>query len=305
MRQRIEAVRDLHFPYTVLESTIRHQRVAVPLMTCGIGWAERNGALECGEYLRVALAILKCLPQRGVGLAERRRQRDGPSCGGLRQRQNGIGGDAGHTVLAGHGERIAVGQPRPCPRVVGVGGDRSLEGCRRFDHPRSGAQVPVIATQQVRLVRGHVDGATDIARRVGDGGQCETHGRDDRSRHFVLHGEDVGGGTIETLRPEAGVVGDAYGAGRDAQLITRALDAAGEHRRYAKQSADRLQVILLVAHGERRGARGHAEAGHLRQRVDKRFGHAIAQVRARPVGAEVGEGEYGDGGGRLGAGEAA
>ena len=55
-----------------------------------------------------------------------------------------------------------------------------------------------------------------------------------------------------------------------------------------------VQVLVVTATGERRGAAGDAQAGHLCEGVEDLFGEAVGEVALVVRGAQVGEGKDGD-----------
>jgi hypothetical protein len=84
--------------------------------------------------------------------------------------------------------------------------------------------------------------------------------------------------------------------GGDAQPVTSLADAAAEDGLDLELLADLAHVGARLTDLERRGARRHAQTLDLDQQVDDLLGDPLAEVVLVLLGAEVGEGEHGDGG---------
>ena len=127
--------------------------------------------------------------------------------------------------------------------------------------------------------------------------QLELERRDHRLGDLVLHREDVGEIAVELVRPEMRSTCRLDQLGGDAHPRAGLAHAALEQIRGAELLPDGAQVFVLPLEGERRGAADHPQAVHLRQRVEDLLGDAVGEVFLLLVGAEVDEGEHGDGGG--------
>ena len=81
---------------------------------------------------------------------------------------------------------------------------------------------------------------------------------------------------------------------RHTDAAAGAAHAALEHVRHAERAGNPADVLVLPFERERRRARDHLEAGHLRERVDDLFRETVAEILVVGIPAHVGEREHGD-----------
>src|SRR4051812_8180383 len=109
----------------------------------------------------------------------------------------------------------------------------------------------------------------------------------DRSRDFVLHGEDVRGIPVERLRPKVRAGTRPHQLRADAQPVTRALHAPLEYRGDAELPGDLSGVDVLAAEREGRCSGRDVEASHATQIANERFCYPVPEVLTGALAREI------------------
>ena len=155
--------------------------------------------------------------------------------------------------------------------------------------------MEILLAEQVLRVRLGSGPALFRGRRVQE---LHLQRRDDGPRDLVLHREDVGDLPVVGLRPEVVTVAGVHELGGDADLIAGLADASLEHGCDVELLRDGAHVLVLALEGKGRGAGRYPEIRHLGEEIEQLLGKPVGEVLLLLVGAEVHEGEHGDGSSR-------
>ncbi len=173
-------------------------------------------------------------------------------------------------------------------RILGDGG---LEVCDRFLERLRRALPPVVAAEQVGIVRVRIH--RPRARRppgaVGRDGDADLLG--DRARHLVLEREHVLQAALVAVRPEVAVGRSVDELRRDAHAPGRSHHRAFHdtfHAQLARDLGQRLGAALVAHH---RLPRDHTQRRPGGEVGDERVRHAVAEVVLRGISGQVGQGE--------------
>ena len=266
VRQRVELERAIQLRHRLVHAAERRQQRRVPLTGAGVGRPQLESAREglpCPSPVPVEPQPHEA--ERGVGLAERRVERQCPLGCGLRARH---GLERPQPAELGVGQhRVAVGQPGVGRRIARRERDRALELGERPRHRLHAAPAPLLPAHQAGAVRLRID------RRHSTGGRQAHGGGDlagDRTRQLILHREDLAQVPVVALRPHVRVVLGVGELQRQTHAVARAAHAAVEHVGRAELGGqgrlapgERLSDRAASEHGQARGV----DAAELRDQL--------------------------------------